>query len=216
MPVPPSPPRRLVVNPLKPEPSALEAAAYAILAGGFVGLPTETFYALAADGLSWSAVSRVLEVKGRDTTKPVGLLASDIDMVQMVAKRIPDRARVLMATFWPGPLNLVLPGKDSLPPGVLGIRKGVSIRVPDSVVAREVIRRVGGPVTATSANLYREKPSRTAEEVLEALGDHLETVVDIGPTAGGLPSTMVDVRGKRPILLREGAVPWEEVIACYR
>ncbi len=212
---PPTPSKRLVVHPDEPDASALEEAARIVRGGGLVGLPTETFYALAADGLSDAAVSRALEVKGRGSSKPAGLLVADADMAAMVAEDIPAAARTLMDRFWPAPLSLILPGKGSLPPGVLGEDNGVSVRVPASAVALRVVQRVGGPVTATSANRTGENPPRTADEVLQSLGDQLEAVLDAGPAPGGLPSTLVDVRGEKPFLVREGAVPWEDVEACY-
>ncbi|MFQ5913337.1 MAG: L-threonylcarbamoyladenylate synthase [Nitrospinota bacterium] len=207
-------PRRLVVNPEDPEASVLAEAARILRAGGLIGLPTETFYALAADGLSREAVSRALSAKGRDTSKPAGLLVADAEMVSVAAERIPDGARSLMERFWPGPLSLILSGKKGLPPGVLGERGGVSVRLPASAVAVGLIRLLGIPVTATSANRAGDPPPRTADEVLRGLGESVEAVLDAGEAPGGLPSTLVDARGESPVLLREGGIPWEEVVAC--
>jgi L-threonylcarbamoyladenylate synthase len=209
------PPRKFLVDPRDPEGSILEEAAQVILEGGIAAIPTETFYALAADGLNPEAVSRVLEAKGRETSKPTGLLVADEEMVASVAKRVPRAAVKLMQRFWPGPLNLVFDADKSLPPGILGDRMGVSVRVPASLPALGIIRLLDRPITATSANRTGENPPQTANEAIEALGDFLEIVIDAGKTRGGEPSTMVDVRGRRPILLRAGAVPWEEIMACY-
>ena len=209
------PPKRFLVNPRDPEGIILEEAAQVILEGEIVAIPTETFYALAADGLNAEAVSRVLEAKERETSKPTGLLVADEEMVASVAKRVPRTAVKLMNRFWPGPLNLVFDAVASLSPGILGDRMGVSVRVPASLPALGLIRILDRPITATSANRTGEDPPRTADQVIESLGDFLEIVIDGGETRGGLPSTMVDVRGKRPILLRAGAIPWEEIMACY-
>jgi L-threonylcarbamoyladenylate synthase len=209
------PPRKFLVNPRDPEVAILEEAAQVILEGGLVAVPTETFYALAADGLNAEAVSRVLVAKGRTTSKPTGLLVADEEMVASVAKRIPEAAVKLMQRFWPGPLNLVFDAVASLPPGIRGDRMGVSVRVPASLPPLGVIRILDRPITATSANRTGQKPSQTADEVIESIGDILELVIDAGKTRGGLPSTIVDVRGKSPILLRAGVIPWEEIMACY-
>lgn len=209
------PPRMFSVDPKDPEGAILEEAAQVILEGGLVVVPTETFYALAGDGLSAEAVSRVLEAKGRETSRPTGLLIADEEMVALVATRIPRAAFKLMNRFWPGPLNLVLHAKESLPLGVVGDRMGVSVRVPASLPALGLIRLLNRPITATSANKTGGKPPQTADEAIEALGDVLEIAIDAGKTRGGEPSTMVDVRGKKPILLRAGAIPWEEIMACF-
>jgi L-threonylcarbamoyladenylate synthase len=209
------PPRKFLVDPRDPEGAILEEAAQVILEGGIVAIPTETFYALAADGLNPEAVSRVLEAKGRESSKPTGLLVADEAMLASVVKRVPRAAVKLMDRFWPGPLNLVFDAVASLPPGILGDRMGVSIRVPASLPALGLIRILDRPITATSANRTGEDPPQTADQTIETLGDFLEIVIDAGETRGGLPSTMVDVRGKRPILLRAGTIPWEDILACF-
>ncbi len=209
------PPRMFSVDPKDPEGTILDEAAQVILEGGLVVVPTETFYALAGDGLSAEAVSRVLEAKGRETSRPTGLLIADEEMVALVARKIPRAAIKLMHRFWPGPLNLVFRAKQSLPLGVVGDRMGVSVRVPASLPALGLVRLLNRPITATSANRTGGKAPRTADETIAALGDFVEIVIDAGKTRGGEPSTMVDVRGERPILLRAGAIPWEEVLDCF-
>ena len=206
--------RRIPVDPDNPDVPSLEEAAKVIGAEGLLGLPTETFYALAANGLNQKTVNRILDVKGRSEGKPVGLLLANMDMAEMVAARIPKIGMNLMERFWPGPLSLILDAKEGLPAGVLGEGDGVSVRVPGSWLAIEVTRLAGVPLTATSANRTGTNPPQMAEEVIHALGGHLDLVLDAGGTPGGLPSTMVDVRKEKPILLREGPIPWEDIVAC--
>jgi L-threonylcarbamoyladenylate synthase len=208
--------RRLSADPGNPDGPALEEAARIIRGGGLVAVPTETFYALAADGLDREAVARALSAKGREERKPTGLLLSGAEMLERVAENIPAAARILMERFWPGPLSLILPGRPDLPPGVLGEGRGVSARAPGSAVALEIVRLAGRPVTATSANQAGGNPPRTADDVERSLGNLLDAVLDAGETPGGSPSTLVDVRGGKPILIREGEIPWEAVITCLR
>ena len=208
--------RRVRIDAELPDPDALEEAAEVIRKGGIVGLPTETYYALAANGLQTPSVSRVLAAKGRSESKTTGLLVADIPMVETLVTNIPKAALKLMERFWPGPLSLILSGVRSLPPGILGDGDGVSLRIPDLQAAIELIWCVDCPLTATSANPTGKSPPRTAKEVMATLGERIDLVLDAGETPGGMPSTIVDFRGQNPVLIRGGAIPWEEVVSCLR
>lgn len=177
-----------------------------IRAGGLVAFPTETFYGLGADALSASAVSRVFQAKGRPDDKPLLVLVDAVEMVDAVAASVPASARRLMARHWPGPLTLVLPARPGLPSSLTAGTGTIGVRLPGHGLARALVSRVGSPVTAPSANPHGAPSPRTAAEVAAALRAAVDLILDGGPTPGGLPSTLVDVTGPRPRILRPGVV----------
>jgi L-threonylcarbamoyladenylate synthase len=185
---------------------ALAEAAAAIRAGRLVAFPTETFYGLGAHALEASAVARVFRVKGRPAGKPLLVLVDSLAMVTRVAADIPPRARRLMARYWPGPLTLVLPAREDVPPALTGRGRTVGVRLSAHPVARALVATAGVPVTAPSANLHGAPSPRTADEVVAGLGDRIDLVLDGGRTPGGPPSTLVDVTRTPPVVIRPGAV----------
>jgi L-threonylcarbamoyladenylate synthase len=199
-------PTRLVVGASRPAPAALEAAAGVLRAGGLVAFPTETFYGLGALALDEAAVARVFQAKGRPGDKPLLVLVDSSAMVDRVAREVPDRARRLMARYWPGPLTLILPARTDLPTTLTAGTGTIGVRLSAHPVAGALVHAVGAPVTAPSANPHGETSPRTADEVIAALGTRIDLVLDGGATPGGPASTVLDVTGTRPVLLRPGAV----------
>jgi L-threonylcarbamoyladenylate synthase len=197
---------RLAVEATHPAPAALEAAARVLRAGGLVAFPTETFYGLGAHALDEAAVARVFQAKGRPPDKPLLVLVDSLAMVDRVAREVPLRARRLMARYWPGPLTLVLPARGDLPPALTAGTGTIGVRLSGHPVARALVRAVGAPVTAPSANPHGKPSPHTAEEVLAGLVTGVDLVLDGGPTPGGPPSTVLDVTGTSAVLLRAGAV----------
>jgi L-threonylcarbamoyladenylate synthase len=198
-------PARLVVDPSRPDPAALDAAAGVVREGRLVAFPTETFYGLGAHALDEAAVARVFRAKGRPGDKPILVLVDSLAMVERVAREVPDRARRLMARYWPGPLTLVLPARADLAATLTAGTGTIGVRLSAHPVARALVRAVGAPVTAPSANPHEGAPPRTADDVLAALGESVDLVLDGGPTPGGPPSTVLDVTVVPPIVLRPGA-----------
>lgn len=191
----------------------LEQAVRAHLAAGrLVALPTETFYALAADPFSEAALARLFAIKGRTPDKPVLLLVSGPEMIASVAPDIPPAARDLMARFWPGPLTLIFPARPHLPRGLTGgPGGGVGLRQPRQEVTCRLIASLGFPVTGTSANRAGELALTRADAVARVFGDEVALVLDDGHCPGGLPSTIVDVTSQPPRLVRAGAVAVSEI-----
>lgn len=171
-----------------------------------MAFPTETFYGLGAHALDAEAVERVFAAKGRPPEKPLIVLVEAVAMAERLSRGISPRARELMARYWPGPLTLVLPAADDLPPQVTGGTGTVSVRVPGHPLALALVRAAGIPITAPSANLSGADPPTTAEEVRAGLGGRIDLILDGGPTAGGLASTILDVTTEPPRVLRAGAV----------
>ena len=194
------------VDPMRPEPERLAAAAELLKAGSLVAFPTETFYALGADARNPAAVDRVFAAKGRPGGMPLPVILGDRDDVRGVAAALPEGAEALMDVFWPGPLTLVLPAAGDLPPRLLGEGKTIGVRVSPHPVARAFARASGVPLVATSANRSGQPPPATAAEIEEHLGGSVAAILDAGRTHGGSPSTIVDLTVEPPRLVRAGPI----------
>lgn len=203
--------KRLVIDPLGDASDALREAAAAIAAGGVVGYPTDTLYGLAVDPRRNAAVQRLFEVKGRDPSAAIPLIAGD-EAAAGEAGVFGDDERRLARALWPGPLTIVVPASPALSPLVTGGAGTVGVRVPAHPVARGLAAAFGGCITATSANPSGRPAAVTADAVAAALGDRIDLLLDAGPAPGGPPSTIVRVEHGRATLLRPGALPWERVL----
>jgi L-threonylcarbamoyladenylate synthase len=206
--------RRIFVDATSPGERVLDEAVRAIQAGGLVALPTDTLYGLAVYPFRAESVERVFAAKGRVAPRGLPLIASDTDQVTERFGALPPLARQLVSRFWPGPLTLLIAAPLSLAPGVGGGTGKVGVRIPSHAVARALCRACGLPLTATSANISGAAPSANPDEVARTLGDRIDVLVDSGTTAGGPPSTIVDVTGSVPALVRAGAIGWDEIQAC--
>jgi L-threonylcarbamoyladenylate synthase len=189
---------------------ALGQAAEILCAGGLVALPTETVYGLGANALDAGAVARIFAAKKRPAWDPVIVHIADGDagktMLDRLASEVPDAARKLMAAFWPGPLTLLLPRSSAVPDAVTAGRPLVGVRMPAHPVALELIRRAGVPVAAPSANTFGHTSPTAAAHVLEDLDGRIDAVLDAGPTAHGVESTVLDPSQSPMVIYRPGAV----------
>lgn len=206
--------RRIVVDEASVDERALVEAVRAIRRGGVIAMPTDTLYGLGVDPFRADAVARLFHVKGRSPERALPLLAADTAQVIAHVGALAPLAARLASLFWPGPLTLLVAAPSALAAGVSGDTGKVGIRVPAHRVARALCRACGVPVTATSANVSGEAPSADPDEVARALGDRIDVLVDAGTTPGGPPSTIVDVTEEEPVLVRAGAIAWEEIEAC--
>ncbi len=179
--------------------------------GGVVAIPTDTLYGLAADPLDEGAVRRIFRLKGRPAGNPIPLLLSDPEEVHRWAARIPESARRLTDRLWPGPLTLVLRRSEEVPDVVTGGGDTVGLRVPDHAVPRSISRLLGAPLTGTSANRTGSPGLSTAHAVRCELSGEVDFVVDGVSGQDGRPSTVVDLSGDRPRILRRGAVSAAEI-----
>jgi L-threonylcarbamoyladenylate synthase len=205
------PPRPTVLDAGSDE--ALTRGAEALRAGGLVAFPTETVYGLGANALDAAAVHRVFAAKGRPAANPVIVHLAGAEEVGRAASDWPEAAGRLAERFWPGPLTFVLPRAPALPAVVTAGGPTVAVRVPAHPVARELIRRAGVPVAAPSANRSTRLSPTRAEHVLRDLAGAIDLILDGGPTAGGIESTVLDVTGPRARLLRPGLVSRAEIEA---
>ena len=189
-----------------------EAAAEVIKKGGLVAIPTETVYGLGADGLDEAAVAKIFEAKGRPQDNPLILHISGPEQIELFCHHIPQKAYDLAERFWPGPLTIVLPARESVPKRTTGGLSTVAVRCPDCDVTREIIRLSGVPIAAPSANLSGKPSTTTAEHVRHDHDGRIDMIVDGGPCRVGVESTIVDLTEARPRLLRPGGITPEQLM----
>ncbi len=195
-----------------PPPEASLTHALAALAEGYpVGIPTDTVYGLAVDPFVPGAADRLFAAKRRPRAVELPVLVASVEQALTLATAVPDAALTLMERYWPGPLTIVIPRRPSLNADLGEDEATVGVRCPNHPVPLALARKLG-PLATTSANLHGEPTSTTAEHVAEVFGDAVPVVLD-GGTCTGSPSTVVDCTGFEPRLLREGRVPWTEVLA---
>ncbi len=190
---------------------ALDRAAALLRAGKLVAFPTETVYGLGALAFDAEAVRAVFAAKGRPAHNPLIVHVASVEQAREVVAEWPERAERLAARFWPGPLTLVLPKDPRLPEEVTGGLDAVGVRLPAHPVARALIEKVGAPLAAPSANRYTAISPTSAEHVRRSLDGRIHAILDGGETTVGIESTVVDLRGERPMLLRPGAVTAAEL-----
>lgn len=199
----------LPIDPRSPQPDVIARAARCLRDGGLVAFPTETVYGLGANALDADAAARIFIAKARPAHDPLIVhLASAADLPR-VAVDIPEMAFELADRFWPGPLTLVLPRSAAVPPVVTSGGATVAVRVPSHPVARALIAAAGVPVAAPSANLFSRPSPTCAAHVLEDLDGRIDLVLDAGPCAVGVESTVLDLTTTPPRVLRPGAVTLE-------
>lgn len=181
-------------------------AAKILQEGGLVAFPTETVYGLGADGLNSEAAAKIYSAKGRPSDNPLILHIADMDMISKLAKNISEDAMKVMNAFWPGPLTVILNKTDIVPYGTTGGLDTVAIRMPSHPVARELIRIADVAVAAPSANTSGRPSPTTAQHVIQDLDGKIDMVVDGGKVGIGIESTIVDMTGENPMILRPGYI----------
>ncbi len=203
----------LRVNPDEPETEKIEYIVRCLRSGGVVGLPTDTFYGLAVDPVNLHAVEQIYEIKMRMRHKPLSLLLGSVPQAYELARNLDGSFDRLAERFWPGPLTVIVRAGTRLPLRVTANTGNVALRVPDAAIPRAVVRCLGLPVTATSANVLGAPECTHALGVRDQLGDRIQMIVDGGPTARTLPTTIVDLSAGPGMwqVLREGAIPTHEI-----
>jgi L-threonylcarbamoyladenylate synthase len=196
--------------------TAVQEAAQTILSGGVVGFPTESFYGLAVHALNEKAIERLFAVKGRREDNPVLILIAFKESLDTYVTGVSDRARKLMERFWPGGLTLVFFAQPILPQSLTAGTGKIGVRLSSHPVPRELAKAVGAPITGTSANRSGQPSCLTAEEVMEAVGEDIDLILDGGRTPGGKGSMVLDVTLDPPVILRQGMVSHEELLPFLR
>ncbi len=200
-------PEIITINPDHPEQDLIDRAVTILKEGGVIAYPTETFYGLGADAANEAAIEKIFTIKGRPSNNPVALIAGREEDIWPLVAEIPSAAQRLMKAFWPGPLTLILPASLAVHSRLTAGTGTIGIRISSHPIASALARTLGGPITATSANISGREECMTADRVLKTLGGKLNAIIDGGPTMGGKGSTIVDMTAEPPAILREGTVP---------
>ena len=189
----------------------LEKAAELIKKGKIVVFPTETVYGIGTNGLNQEAVKKLYQVKQRPLNKPITLLVSNMEMVNLVAKDISEIEYKIMEKFFPGPLTIILKKKDVVPDIVTAGGQTVGIRMPRGEVARKLVELAGAPIAAPSANITGEPSGTNLKEIEKHFKEKVDFYIDGGESELGLASTIVQVVNGKPQILRQGSITLEEI-----
>ena len=201
------------INPETPDMRMVSYVADRIKAGQVVGMPTDTFYGLAADPLNLRAVDLIYDVKTRSRHKPLSLLIESVEQAEYLAAwPLCEAFYQITGKYWPGPLTIIVKASSRLPLKVTANTGNVALRVPAARIPVEVIRAAGVPITATSANISGESECTTADGVRAQLGSRLSLIVDGGTSPRDVASTIIDMSDPyNPTILRHGAIPENEL-----
>jgi tRNA threonylcarbamoyl adenosine modification protein (Sua5/YciO/YrdC/YwlC family) len=196
----------LTLHPVNPQMRHLEQVAEILMRDGVIAYPTDTLYGLGCLVSRKKAVDRIQGMKGRDPKKPMSILCADLEMLSRYTRPMETATFRILKGMFPGPYTAVLPCSREVP-RYLQNKRTVGLRIPDHAFCRAITKLVGEPIITTSCNVSGQPPLATSWEIQEELGHQLDLVVDCGEPAG-LASTVVDLTGDVPVLLREGAGPW--------
>jgi L-threonylcarbamoyladenylate synthase len=200
-------PEILKISPDNPDASLIAKAVAVLKMGGVIAFPTETFYGLGVDGQNQEAIKKIFQIKGRDFKQPISIIIGSAGDLQEIVSDPPGIAGKLMQTFWPGPLTLIFKASPSVSPLLTAGTGKIGVRISSHPIANALAEELGHPVTATSANLSGAPECSSADEVIHAIGDLVDLVIDGGPTPGISGSTILNVTTSPPLILREGVIP---------
>ncbi|HRQ41939.1 MAG TPA: L-threonylcarbamoyladenylate synthase [Chloroflexota bacterium] len=186
-------------------PADVAQTAVYVCAGKLVVIPTDTVYGVGCHALDEAAIRRLYQIKQRALYKAIPVLLADVSDLEKIALPVSPIVQRYITQYWPGALTIVLPKRPGLPPA-LSPDDTIAVRIPNHEAARAVIRRAGGAMAVTSANLSGQPPAETAEQAMSHLGGLVTAVLDDGPSPMGLASTVIDCTGTKPVVLRQGPV----------
>ena len=199
------------INPENPEPEIIAAAAAVIQQGGVVAFPTRCLYGLGADAFDAGAINRVTRIKQRPPDNPILVLIDSRQQLQVLVRRIPPAADVLMQTFWPGRLTQVFEARATLPQQLTAYSGNIGVRLVGHPVALALVKHTGRPITGTSANLSGQPGCHRVPDLAGQVAEKVDLILDAGALKGGIGSTVVDVTVDPPRIIREGAVTAEQI-----
>lgn len=186
-------------------------AVAALRAGALIVFPTETLYGVGADALNFTAVEKVFQLKGRDSSNPFPVIVSDRAMLDRLVAEITPLAEKLMAHFWPGPLTLVLPARADIPPQLVNATGGIGVRISSQLIATEIVRALGRPLTATSANPSGQASARTIAQAKDYFSGKIDIFVDGGELPSITGSTVAEVMASKVKIIRAGEIAKREL-----
>lgn len=191
--------------------SSIQKALDLLRNGDCVAFPTDTVYGLGADPFNISPIIKLFEVKGRDSNKAIAVLVGDMDQIEQITDSFTPLARKLVEKFWPGGLTVIVPKRKDIP-DLLSSNGTIGIRMPNHPIALRLLNEFG-PLATTSANISGKQNPLNAVDVHVQLNSRVPLILDGGNCFGGVPSTVVDCTGEKPVVLRAGAIPTEEIEA---
>lgn len=203
--------RVLKINPDAVAPAVIRKIARVLAEEGVIVYPTETFYGLGANCLSERALRRVFEIKMRPAAKGLPVLVSDLTMAEGLATELPAAFQALASRFWPGPLTVILKAAPFLPAVLVGRERTIGVRLPAVPWIRSLVRETTVPLVTTSANISGQGEIASPEDVGRVFAGKVDLIVDGGRTPGSGPSTVVDLTGNEPVLVREGIIGRKEL-----
>jgi L-threonylcarbamoyladenylate synthase len=195
------------IDPIRPDPALIWRAARIIRSGGIIVFPTSGLYGLGTNATNEEAVGRIFKIKHRTAAKPILILIGKTGQLDRLVTIIPEMAGNLIHRHWPGGVTLIFSARQNLPPNLTAGTGKIGIRLPAHPVAAALVDEVGFPVTGTSANLAGQTGCATIDQLPPQIIDKVDLVLDAGTLAGGKGSTVVDVTGKQPVILRKGVAP---------
>jgi len=196
---------------VRPTPEKILEAARALNDGKLIGMPTETVYGIAANALNEAAVEKTFSLKGRPAENPLIVHVANVEQAQSLVNEWPADATTLASLFWPGPLTIVLPKTDRVPDIVTAGLHTVAVRMPRHPIALSLIQQAGVPVSAPSANKFKSLSPTSASMIDSLIAQGLEMILDGGPCEVGIESTVVDLTGDQPVVLRHGQITEEQI-----
>ena len=197
----------------EPRAETIGDAIAALRRGDVIVFPTETLYGLGADALNPVAVRKIFQLKGRDPDNPIPMLVADRKMLDSLVAEVSPLTEKLIARFWPGPLTIVLPARRNFPGQLMNSTGGVGVRISSHPIATELVRMLGRPLTATSANPTGKPAARTVEEAISYFAGAVEIFVDGGELTSKTGSTVIEICGKEIKMIREGEITRAELNA---
>jgi L-threonylcarbamoyladenylate synthase len=206
----------LPIDATKPNAESLRYAAHFLERGSVVAIPTDTVYGLAVDPFNLAAVDEIFRVKGRPDERGLPLLVNSVEQAEILTRSMPPNFLKLAKAFWPGALTLIVEASHQVPLKVTANTGRIALRWPRSPVVESLIAEFDGPLTGTSANISGHPACANADDVFLQLGERLPLIIDAGETGGGLPSTIVELRGDEWKVMRVGGISVAEISAMLR
>lgn len=195
------------------QPQDLKPAIEVLRNGGVIAYPTETIYGLGANIYLENAVEKLYRIKGRKSHNPISALIASLEELEYLCDKTSDLGKAVIQKFWPGPLTLVFAAGSGCPQFLKSDEGKIGIRYPDHEISRTLVAGLGAPITSTSANISGDQPAVRATDIVPALAKQLDLIIDAGESPIQMPSTVVDVSGESPVLLREGAIAFDAILS---
>ena len=204
------------IDPVNPQYALIIEAARVIERGGIVVFPTSFIYGLGADAFNEDAIDRVFRIKKRPHNKPLSVLVKNQEALYRLVQDIPSYASIIMDRFWPGKITIVFKAKEGLPENLTAGTGTIGVRIPEHTAASALVNALYNPITGTSANFSGHAGCSQISDLDPLIADELDLILDAGPLEGGIGSTVIDVTGNGPKILRQGAIAAKDIFTLFK